>query len=418
MLNPKATAWSINDLYEHIEAKIAIPTYFKFVGTGTNLSPTAPAFEPITTITLDLPSGSMPKKGRTSDSGDISKYFARVEKAKEFIPNATAHGDDIKDAAKDINGITASPTLSTATTVTSSDISSTPFTWADEFQLENLLGREVTNELMNRLDPTKTLEPGPFLQTRPMTNPYERALTHEIIDRIYGERLVHETHGREKRMYLFVPGSRLPFWLAKQHRSRKRDQRKKAAGSSSASDGAAPIAARPEPARPMNAGWGAFAADTHTKYTAARSKDGYEEMRKQCEIKDEENKKPRDEPAAKIKQTFKLTSATETTDGKLGGPRKFINVERFDNDALATVPAIADTTNVPIAKPKTAVLPPHLRARAVTPPHLRTKSADAGIVTTGLENAQPLINVANGVEVPKDKVVWVAARLPSPCSSD
>ena len=273
--------------------------------------------------------------------------------------------------------------------------------WADEQLLEDLVGRETTNKIMNDFDPTSDLTPRPLLNTNPILEPRNRYLLHDVIERVWSGRLLHETSRRDNCMFIWVPGSKLPFWLNKIHQNRQRRDDRKQALNKQSNTFTAPTAAAPEKApRAVNSIWGNFAQDENTRYSklAAMSGDEYAAAERKKAQENGEKTTEDVKPACTFKETFKQTGVGAT------------NGDLQDHDKEGIVAAahhvrtkstdVTDDTNK--SELKTTSVPPHLRARPVTPPRLRSKSS----------------NVDQVDESGGEKDVWCAAKLPSPCSSD
>jgi hypothetical protein len=71
------------------------------------------------------------------------------------------------------------------------------------------LGDDNANAVMAHFHPSQDLTPRPKLKLKPMHDPRDRALAHEIIERVYGSRLIHETERGTQEMHLWVPGSKV-----------------------------------------------------------------------------------------------------------------------------------------------------------------------------------------------------------------
>ena len=82
-------------------------------------------------------------------------------------------------------------------------------TFAESQKLLERLGNADFDAIMHRFDPSETLAPGPFLKLHPMDNKRDRALAHEIIEEVWGDKLIHQTARRTQEMHLWVPGSKV-----------------------------------------------------------------------------------------------------------------------------------------------------------------------------------------------------------------
>lgn len=398
---------TFNDFKGLTIAKVVLPKNVKPLNTSPSspLKATAPAFAPETTTGPELPPGFSPMKASfDSENSDLNgsfkvvgKYAARIGDVREFIPNAIAHGssDD-----------STSPTMSVASTAKSSDVSSTPMSWSDEQLLEDLVGRETTNKMMNEFDPTSDLTPRPLLKTCPILEPRNRYLLHNVIERIWGGRLVHETSRRDNCMFIWVPGSKLPFWLNKMHQSRQQRDTRKQAIDRQPDHLTGPGVIAPERAlRTVNSAWGNFAQDENTRYTkiAAMSGDEYAAAERKKAQENGEKRLEDIKPTCTFKETFKQTGVG-ATNGDLQDHDKEGSVTTAHHVRTKSTDVTDDTNKSEL---KTTSVPPHLRARPATPPHLRSKSPNVDQV-----------DGATDIESGGEKDVWCAAKLPSPCSSD
>ncbi len=279
----------------------------------------------------------------------VGDYVKRINHAKEFIPNALAHGNSNgivgSGDEQTTNGTTTSPALSTATTTKSSNASDTPLTWKDEQTLEDVLGRDGTNDLINHFNPSKSLYPRKVFKTAPLINARDRALTHEVIERVWAGGLLHETNGRSKCMFVWVPGSRLPKWLETQHKKRSQNRPDHSTAKDATSKN---VASTTGPAhrtastvpRDFNPGWVNFAVDAHTGYGKVPVKHNDENAVTHLS---EQVKK---EYAVSFKQEFVADSGVEGT------------ANPVTNAAESGMESASEATTVP-----KKTIPPHLRAR-------------------------------------------------------
>lgn len=415
------------------EATVNIPKNVKSIVTGIKspLRAIAPAFAPETTTAPELPPGLTPKKLPFTDSGGPDAGYkaggqnaTRIGNATEFVPNAVVHSDN-----SSISTTSTSPALSAATTVKSSDLSTTPVSWTDERTLEDVVGRDTTNELMNRFDPTLARVPRGLLKTCPITSPRDRYLMHELIERVWSGRLIHETSRKDSCMYIWAPGSKVPKWLDQVHMTRQRNDRKKASDEKSAPNKvASPAEGKPapvKPERPVNAVWTTFAQDENVRYGKVAAMSAAEYVAAERKKAEESGEKKADDEERKcmFKETFKQTGS-ETTNGMLGGPRKELSTELIHHAGDGTTTVVDKITTT---EPKKATVPPHLRARTASPPHLRAKSADvekkaevndADNKVEANEAEKKVETTETDTDTDEEKGVWVAARLPTPYSSD
>lgn len=393
------TVMSINDLEARFVPKVSIPKGVNPISTVSSpLNAAAPTFAPETTTGPELPPGFTPHKATATDSPfAVGKYVS-----KESMPKVAGN-------------VLATPAPGTSISRESS-VESTTVTWSDERTLEEIVGRETTNELLNRLDPTKKLRRQAYIRTSPIIEPRNRFLMHEVVGRVWAGQLAHVTDPKTQGMYIWVPGSRIPKWLERTYKFIQQNPRQHGSDTSSTSDGKPPAqvpSQRPAPAKaPLHAGWGAFAVEATVQYTAvqAKSRDEYRAERgitkvdTKAEVHVHEDVKealPKSEPKTNGKQIFMMTCNAETTNGKLGGPRKVLSTEPGAEYSAA---AVEETTNVP----KKSALPPHLRARAASPPHLRARAAETAEVN------KVDIDVKAESSDDSEGGVWVAARLPMP----
>ena len=163
-------------------------------------------------------------------------------------------------------------------------------------QLEQLLGSEKANELVARFDPSTTLSPRPYVETKSITSSRDRALTHELIDRVWGGQLNHETGRKSLSMFIWVPGSRIPRWLESVHKARKQHQSQKSTKPTSLKPSGpaklqtAPAYKRgPSAATDLNNVWHGFAGEAHARYMDIATKSGkqYAEEQKALKAKSE-----------------------------------------------------------------------------------------------------------------------------------
>lgn len=394
---------TVGDLKDLTIAKVILPKNMKptLASPPSPLRPTAPAFAPETTTGQELPPGFTPMKapfdkeaGTTEGSFKVvGKYAARMGDVCDFVPDATAHGGGDSD----------SPTVSVATTAKSPDISSTLMSWTDEQVLEDIIGPEMTKNIMTQFDPTSDLTPRPFLKTNPIMEGRNRYLLHELIERVWNGRLIHETHRKDNRMYIWVAGSKLPRWFDKIHQYRNRNDRNKVPNNQVKSMLDTSTAAPTKAPRAVDSVWTNFAQDENQRYSkvAAMSGDEYVAAeRKKAEETGE--KKSEDAPrTCTFRETFKQTGTNGTNEAPTE-PSRERNLSVGGGNG-----ASIHTTVIIKSEPKTSSVPPHLRARASRPPHFRNKSVDPEVKKE-----------AEADESDSNKGVWCAAKLSSPYSSD
>jgi hypothetical protein len=108
---------------------------------------------------------------------------------------------------------TANPSIDsfaiTSTTSPKPSVESDAISFKDFEDLRWRLGKDDANAVKAHFDPGQTLTPRPKLKLKPMHDARDRALAHEIIERIYGSRLIHETERMTQEMHLWVPGSKV-----------------------------------------------------------------------------------------------------------------------------------------------------------------------------------------------------------------
>lgn len=351
------------------------------------------------------------KDVRTAWLNSYSPLRATAQAFTPEIKNVT------KGSEKSVSNSSTSPTLSVASTAKSSDVSGTVISWTDEQTLEDVIGRNATNELIKRFAPSQHLTSQRMLKTAPIRNGRDRYLLHDVIERAWEGRLIHETSKKDNCMYIWPQGSKAPKWLEQLHQNRQLNDRKKGSYEKSTSNKftlAVPTKSAPvNTPRPVNSVWSTFAVDENTRYGKIAAMTGAEfaaNERAKAEARGE--KQEEQKGSHTFKETFKQTAPT-TTNGNINGTHQEVI-------ANGTATAVDMATNT---EPKKAALPPHLRARAAIAPHLRNKSADA---EQKVEDADTKIDdnkIAEKAEVNStasdgEKSIWVAARLPTPCSSE
>jgi hypothetical protein len=117
----------------------------------------------------------------------------------------------------------ATVTVPTTSTVTKSNITATQgastvlsvdktikYTSISFKKVEDLkwwLGDKDAAAVLDHFNPDGKLTPRKVYTLPPMLDGRDRAKAHEALDKIYGNRLIHETNSRDQRMHLWVPGS-------------------------------------------------------------------------------------------------------------------------------------------------------------------------------------------------------------------
>jgi len=363
---------------------ISLPPASTIKMPSSPLRPTAPAFAPETTTAPELPPVFSPTKRSfnpfelAANGFDyLTKYMKVLKVNKTFIPNAAAHGTE--DVADDANAPQASPTFSDAPTLGESGISD-----EDRDILGNTISRKTTDFLLKIFPPTQQdLAPhDPVITSWQLYKKSKRYAAHQAIDRVWGGRLEH----------VIRPDSRMVITLCKTSAPDLRYDTQAGLVQAGSQPIVAPAQKRLLPSdRTINQAWTGFATTEGARF------DTFDEIQKK-EAADAEKwqqaKKQREEdyaqrqavraaaPQSTFKQTFKQTSREET-EGKLGGPRKFLNVVKTEHavDGTATLLEAGDETATTIeevgetvqpvkvekAKAKTNFVPPHLRARSLSP---------------------------------------------------
>lgn len=388
-------ALTFNDVKERFHAKISLPTFVRpiFNTPASPLRATAPAFAPETTTAPEFPPGLTPKKFAFANAYNeqASCGVPFYAQAPEFVPKiATGNNVESKSPSLSI------ATTANATTDISSILSTTSLTWKDEQTLEDIIGHNDTNKLLNRFDPNaKHLSRG-MLKTCAVSSSYDRKLLHEVIERVWSGRLTHETDRQDDCMYIWLPGTRVPKWLHRLHLSRKSKNTANQAVEQSPADPVSQKATAPavREARPEAAVWNSFAKTENIRYAKAAAMSGPEYAAAEAK-KYTENGITQPAPGRQhnFHETFKQTGTLATND-KLSVSDNVVYDEHLQGRYSG---ACAGTVTAP-AEPRKAVLPPHLRAKALTAQKVKVRAGDS--------------------ESDSEDGVWVAARLPSPCSSD
>lgn len=91
----------------------------------------------------------------------------------------------------------ANPKLAKPTSVSFKDMET--FYW--------YIGDKEGAAIISRFNPDSELTPRPMLVLAPMENVRGRAIAHEVLEKIYGKRLIHETERKTQKLHLWVPGS-------------------------------------------------------------------------------------------------------------------------------------------------------------------------------------------------------------------
>ena len=278
-------------------------------------TPVTSTFSPATTTVPKLPEASTPKKvtphgkrASNSETKNTRKHDTILKFVKGVIPNAvshiTIHGANAKDESFDDEVFTTAPSSPSISATSTASTSNT------------------AEPAVTRFDPAKILTPRNLLQTRPLTSKRDRALTHEIIERVWGKKLNHETDRRTECMYIWVPGSTIPFWLAKVHRSRQQQNRDKTVNKPATFKPTTPkpatatnakafetikAEAKGKDMRDMNRPWVSFMLTEHSRVSEIYNKAG-DEWKAEQDAQAKERKPATDNgPMFIPKETFKLT---------------------------------------------------------------------------------------------------------------
>ena len=263
-----------------------------------------------------------------------------------------------------------------------------------------------------------------MFKTNAILSKRNRYLLHQAIENVWGSRLAHQTGRKNNCMYIWVPGSKIPRWLHEQHQKTQRHlaMRNTVENASSAHAPAVEVPVR-EP-RPVNPVWNAFAQDENVRYDTVAAMSGAEYAAAEAQKAEAECKDPQEEnkPCTFI-ETFKQTGM-ETANGKLGGSHTEINGNSPTNELLDATNEVEEIAKL---APRKAALPPHLRAkRAAIEKEVREETETEAKAAHGEfeDNASDQQVDASDSEGDEDKgvrllrTVWVAAKLPFPCSSD
>lgn len=324
--------------------------------TPTTMPPTplranAPTFEPqpvvapgaITTFT----SQNMIIQTTAAGIEVLGNYLSAL--AKDFVPGA-AVSSDVSITNPPTNEITGSETsvseVKSSPAPTETSVESTPVTWNDMDELQRLLGDTVTKSLVTTFDPSAPrLYPSKTVKTAPMLDGFMRKQVHALVDRIYGTRLAHGTYKKSKQMWFNEPSSR-DF----KHNARAFNHNPNANGGVVTKNQPTAYSSRAPPnnERPD---WKAVREDMQVQYHASAA---------ESNLKYAEWKAANEKAWADRQAELKARPPTTTTTFLPRG----VKVE----------------TEV-IEKPKTKILPPHLRKKS--------HSTETG--------------------------AWVAAKLPTPC---
>ncbi|KAK4548072.1 hypothetical protein LTR36_010792 [Oleoguttula mirabilis] len=396
---------TFDEMKNRFIAKVSLPKAGALMSPTLPLRATAPAFAPDTTTAPMYPPGLGPDKPSynpfsiaSAGIEGVGRYLAALKGGKEFVPIDHTHGADHAAADAEATAISlGSPTFSNATTVgPESGISE-----EDKQLLCRLIGDHKTAMLLEVYPPaTEELVPAKAVSSWPIQKPAQRAKAHEAIDRIWRGRLKHATDKFTLRIMISLAGP------PKAHLRYDKEVGLVAPRSLQQRPAAIPV--RTE----LHGAWNGFATVEHTRHADkdaqdlkdARDAEKYAKDRKEREEQYEAQRVQRASmPQATFKQTFKQISRDETTEGKLGGPRKFVEVVKTEHTGDGTVVVVEETIQPETStkpetasKPKRNTLPPHLRLRSVSPPLQSTPGCETNSIQTvlaaqseGQMNARP-----------------------------
>ncbi|TKA75434.1 hypothetical protein B0A55_04878 [Friedmanniomyces simplex] len=352
---------SLKDLENRFKATVTIP---KATNTKPLMMPLrvyAEPWAPETTTGPLMPPGFTPHQtifGFAGLANQGHETVAKIATASYGIAS-TVSGNT---ASKPGHGTTVcgtSPTLSTASTASDAIVGS-----GDKKLLVRLIGRKEADELLSRFNPAHDFFGKKPFTTRSLPDSAARKEVFQALRRIYGARVEAKTDNRTNSIVI------KPVGRAQQHRRQ--------------------LAASGGPMH-NNGGLGHFRTaeakadfEAMVAVDAAKSAAEYHAKRGAWEIECERRIQARkDTPPPVFKEVFKCTSRTQTTNGKLGGPRKVLETTESMKGSDVPTTTAPDATDV--VKPK--LLPPHLRQPAadtttevkpkLLPPHLRQPAADA-----------------------------------------
>ncbi|KAK5158316.1 hypothetical protein LTS14_003334 [Recurvomyces mirabilis] len=355
---------TIGDIRQHLVIKVNLPKTSIIRPPTTPLRATAPAFAPDTTTGPELPP--------SLTFSNAAKYISSLTLGRIFTPFQVA------ELAASIEPGNQSPTLSAASTAESeSGVSA-----EDRAELARLLGDNATRRLLEKFDSGQPLTARPAVRTWIMRHKPSRSQAHELIERVWVGRLDHKTDPKTNRMWIKLKRDTAPIDSPLQA-SRNTKVISKAVSSTSRSQTV------------THSVWGAFASDESAKRAVAKAEGdaiaadperAAAQRKESADVLAEKKEANKEAPSTKFTTVFKQTSFKETTDGKLGGPRKLIDkvVESDGNDETSSA---TDSTEASItddaggialpAKAKPAFIPPHLRKRAVAAETTITETAAA-----------------------------------------
>jgi hypothetical protein len=392
---------SFSDIRDKTVVKVNLPKVSGLQVPPSPLRATAPSFAPDTTTAPEYAPGLTPRKQHFSfgnpastSLGGVGKYISALQSGTIFTPNTT---ETIQEAP--------SPTLSNASTAGADSI--TP---EDKKMLGDLISRKTRDQLLDRFDPSQEITAQRPVYTWPMLSSRDRAIAHQAINRIWRGRLQTSTDRKTNKIRIFLkPDGNLATTPAARPAPIVRS---------------APVA---RPASAIHTAWGNFATTEGDRWDAAKAKDiadgkDHAAFAKQ-RITFEEALRERQEaaknaPQAPVKQTFKLTGGAPTTNGKLGGPRRFVSVVETETDADGNIKVVNDNSSGDEKGGVTLPSADKSTARKVLPPHLRKRAAEAQAAQDGAVTTKPATDSTEGQTVERslspETKLWTAAMLPNP----
>ncbi|KAK4555629.1 hypothetical protein LTR86_007382 [Recurvomyces mirabilis] len=383
---PYSVMPTIGDIREHLVIKVNLPKTSNIRPPTTPLRATAQAFAPDTTTGPELPP--------SLTFSNAAKYISSLTLGKIFTPFQVA------ELAASVTPGSQSPTLSTASTTASKSGVSTE----DRAELARLLGDNATRRLLENFDPGQPLTARPAVRTWIMRHKPSRAQAHELIERMWVGRLDHKTDPKTNRMWIQLKQGTAAIDSPLPRNTKLID---KAVSSTS------------RPQSTTHSVWSAFASDESAKRAAAKAEgdavvadpERYAAQRKKfADVFAEKQDAHKEAPGTNFTTVFKQTSFKETTDGKLGGPRKLINkvVESDGNDETASA---ADSTDASLTDDAGGIALPAKAKPAFIPPHLRERAIAAETATTSTSST-PDVEPAHSVTPPT-----TSERTPSPAAN-
>lgn len=356
---------TFDEMKDFFKVKVSLPKTGPLTMPNSPLRATASDFKLETTTAPEYPPGLTSSYNPFTIAGagfeSVAKFLAALKGGKEFVP--TVIDTSIKGADAIDAGCEGSPTLSNAPTLTPDHGVSD----SDEQSLRKTIGDNSTALLLQRWPPSELeLLPNGAVKTWAIRSKQQQTKAREMVERIWSGRLTPEFDRNTNR-----------FWI---NLSRQKQQR----ATETMPRG---VQQQPAPARAeLHGAWSGFATVEHGKHAdreaegkrVARDMELYEIDKKQrAQERIEAKAAAALMPQRVFAQTFKQTSRKEADDGKLGGPRKFIEVVKTEDTIDGTVivsekimhaETPIETVTEKSDKPKRDTLPPHLRLRASSPP--------------------------------------------------